>query len=419
MLEWTIPALMSLAVAALIGLAVWRARSAAPEADGAPDMLVYRNQLREVEKDAARGTIAPDEAERLRAEIARRLIAADTRASATAATSEPTRLRPYLMAVLGLLIVGGSLALYARIGVPGYQDMALEDRLAAAKTRRETRPDQAQAENAVPAGLLEPQGATPGPEYEALIQRLRDATAERPDDLQGQELLARNEAALGNYKAAYTAAENILRIKGAEATSDDYLTYADLQILAAGGYVSPEAENALRAALARDPENGAAKYYMGLMLRQNDRPDIAFRLWDQLLRAGPEDSPWIPPIRAQIDEAARLAGVEYEQPRPAESLAGPTAEDVANAQDMTAEDRQEMIRGMVSRLSERLATQGGSPEEWARLIRAYGVLGEVTRARAIADEARQVFAAVPEALAQIEDAAASLPQDAPAPEASE
>ena len=132
------------------------------------------------------------------------------------------------------------------------------------------------------------------------------------------------------------------------------------------------------------------------MMRQNDRPDVAFRLWDQLLRAGPEDAPWIPAIRAQIDEVAMLAGVEYEQPLPAETLSGPTAEDIANASDMTAEDRAEMIQGMVARLSDRLATQGGSAEEWARLIGAYGVLGDVTRARAIAAEARQVFAAQPD-----------------------
>jgi cytochrome c-type biogenesis protein CcmH len=202
----------------------------------------------------------------------------------------------------------------------------------------------------------------------------------------------------------------VLELRGAEAEADDYLTYADMLILAAGGYVSPAAENALRAALARDPENAPARYYMGLMMRQNDRPDVAFRLWDQLLRAGPEDAPWIPPIRAQIDEAAALAGVAYDQPAPADTLSGPTAEDIANAGELSETDRQEMIRGMVSRLSDRLAQQGGSPAEWARLIRAYGVLGDTARARAIASEARQVFAASPEALAEIAAAADSVPE---------
>jgi cytochrome c-type biogenesis protein CcmH len=85
MIAWIVPALMSLAVAALIGLAVMRARAASAEAeDAAQDLEIYRKQLDEVEKDRARGTIPEDEAERLRTEIARRLIAADTRAAVPA-----------------------------------------------------------------------------------------------------------------------------------------------------------------------------------------------------------------------------------------------------------------------------------------------------------------------------------------------
>ena len=410
MLVWLIPVLMSAAVAGLIALAVMRARKGGEDdAQNAPDVEVYRNQLRDVERDQARGTIPVEEAERLRAEIARRLIAADTRAADKQDGQEPPRLRRVLVGLLAIVLIGGPIALYARIGAPGYPDLALQDRLAAADDRRESRPSQAEAEGAMPAGALQPQGETPPPEFEELIVKLREAVAARPDDIQGHVLLARNEAALGNFTAAYEAQEKLLSLKGAAADATDYLTYADLMILAAGGYVSPQAENALRAALARDPENGAARYYLGLMMRQNGRPDVAFRLWDQLLRQGPEDAAWIPPIRAQIDEAARLAGVDYEQPRPSESLAGPSAADIEAAGELSDEDRQEMIRGMVSRLSDRLASQGGSPAEWARLISAYGVLGDVARARAIANEARQVFAAVPEAIQQIEAAEASLP----------
>ena len=409
MLDWIIPAAMSLAVAAVIGLSVLRARDTGSDGDDAEqDLGIYRKQLEEVDRDRARGVIPEEEADRLRAEIARRLIAADSRSDAAGETKEPSRVRPVLVAGLVVLLVAVPLALYVYLGAPGYPDLGLQSRIAAANERMENRPDQTEAEASLPAGTLPP-AETPTEEFEVLITRLRDAVAARPDDLQGQQLLARNEAALGNFKSAYMAQEQVLSLKGDEATADDYLAYGDMLILAAGGYVSPQAENALRAALARDPNYPPALYYMGLMMRQNGRPDVTFRLWDRLLRAGPEEAPWIPPIRAQIDEIAALAGVEYDQPRPAESLAGPSAEDMANAQDLSAEDRQEMIRGMVSRLSERLATQGGSPAEWARLIRAYGVLGDVTRAQSIAREARQVFAATPEALAEIEAAAATLP----------
>ncbi|MGR3721169.1 MAG: c-type cytochrome biogenesis protein CcmI, partial [Paracoccus sp. (in: a-proteobacteria)] len=75
--------------------------------------------------------------------------------------------------------------------------------------------------------------------------------------------------------------------------------------------------------------------------------------------------------------------------------------------NMTPEQRREMIGGMVSQLEARLAEQGGSPEEWARLITSLTVLGNADRARAIWDEAQQRFASAPQALATVRAAAQS------------
>ena len=72
---------------------------------------------------------------------------------------------------------------------------------------------------------------------------------------------------------------------------------------------------------------------------------------------------------------------------------------------MSQDDRQEMIRGMVDRLAERLGTEGGSPAEWARLIGALGVLGDTQRAAAIWAEAQTVFADVQGVLDQLRAAA--------------
>ncbi len=53
--------------------------------------------------------------------------------------------------------------------------------------------------------------------------------------------------------------------------------------MAAGGYVSPEAEAALSEVLRREPSNGRARYYTGLLYAQTGRPDLAFRVWRPLL----------------------------------------------------------------------------------------------------------------------------------------
>jgi cytochrome c-type biogenesis protein CcmH len=177
-----------------------------------------------------------------------------------------------------------------------------------------------------------------------------------------------------------------------------------MMVMAAGGYVSPETEAVLEQALQRDPENGTALYYSGLSMLQTGRPDLAFRLWDGLLRQSAPTDPWVVPIRAQIETLAEVAGVfNYELPRMGDAP-GPTQEQMDAAAEMTPEARMEMIEGMVQGLSDRLATEGGPPEDWARLIGALGVLGNTEQAAAIADEAEQVFAGNDAALSLIAEA---------------
>ncbi|OYW58029.1 MAG: hypothetical protein B7Z31_08665 [Rhodobacterales bacterium 12-65-15] len=88
-------------------------------------------------------------------------------------------------------------------------------------------------------------------------------------------------------------------------------------------------------------------------------------------------------IRERIGTVAELAGVAYDPP----ALAGPGEGDIAAAAGMSPEDRQAMIEGMVAQLSDRLATEGGTVEEWEQLIRALAVLERLPEAQTIYDEA--------------------------------
>jgi cytochrome c-type biogenesis protein CcmH len=64
---------------------------------------------------------------------------------------------------------------------------------------------------------------------------------------------------------------------------------------------------------------------------------------------------------------------------------------MAAAAEMSPEDRQAMIEGMVTQLSERLATEGGDVEDWNRLIRSLAVLERLPQAQVIYDEAKVRF----------------------------
>lgn len=387
MIFWMICATMSVLVVALIGRALLRQQSL-PDRDTADfDLSVYRDQLADVERDVARGVLGKDDAERTRVEISRRILAADAGPRGTVSTGNaPSRA---LIVLIALCMVVGSLALYKTLGQPGYGDLALADRIAFADRMRESRPNQQAAVDSLPA-FTPP--ADVSDQYRQLMEQLRATVAERPTDVQGNTLLAENEARIGNFTAAASAQQQVLRIKGDTASAQDITDYGELLVLAAGGYVSPEAETAFRAALARDDTEERARYYLGLMMVQSGRPDIGFRLWDALLRRGPEDAPWIAPILSQIEEVAYLAGVKYTVPTIGSGAArGPSVDDIEAASEMTTEERMEMIGGMVEGLSNRLATEGGPPQDWARLITSLGVMGNPDQALAVFNNAIEVF----------------------------
>ena len=402
---WIVTSFMALAVCLLIAMVLLRARSLGEPA-AAYDLKVYRQQLRELDKDLARGVINKNDAERTQTEISRRILAADVQLqNHQSSLAQPRRVTALMATLVTVLIVGGSLGLYVQLGVHGYGDMPLADRIEQAQERATDRPSQAQAEA----------GAPPKPEqpvedsYLQLVEQLRQTAGERVDDAQGQALLVQHEANLGNFVAAYQAKQNYIRIMSGDIEALDHTEAAELMIMAAGGYVSLEAETELRRALELDNGNGPARYYWGVMLGQIGRPDMAYQIWSETLQAGPADALWIAGIQAQIAEMAYRAGVDHTPITPEtgseEPLSGPTPEEMNSAQDMSPEDRQEMIRGMVSNLAERLANDGGTAQEWARLIVALSVLNEDDRARSIHSEALQNFAEDPAAMALITSAA--------------
>ncbi|WP_298432045.1 c-type cytochrome biogenesis protein CcmI [uncultured Jannaschia sp.] len=364
-------------------LAALRVRAAA-DAD-APDVAVYRDQLAELDRDAARGTLPLEEVEAARTEVARRLLAADrTAAAGHVRRCGNTTLGAMLVAVPVIAIAGLT---YWLIGAPGYPDLPLADRVAAVEAGRAARPDQALAEAEVPNRIDDSR-----PEITRMAEQLREVLADRPDDLRGWTLAVQTYGGLGDLEAAWRAQERVIAILGDRAEATDHTALADLMIQAAGGYVSPEAESALAEALRLDPENGAARYYVGSMYAQGGRPDRAWPIWRRLVADSEPGDPWLDPIYLRIEEISALAG----DPTPLDQLPrprGPSAGDIEAAGEMTLDERMEMIRGMVEGLAIRLSEDGGPPEDWARLISAYGVLGRTDAAAAVYGEARLVFAA--------------------------
>lgn len=397
MLFW----LITVVLTALVALLVLRPLFAETgvETVRSQDIDIYRGQLAELDRDLARGVIETAEAERAATEIKRRILSADRMVKTpVSAPAGPDRRLPIALSVLTLAV---GFYGYWSMGSPGLPDQPRAARLEQAAVLAANRGTQEEMEVAFAASPNLPTLLDIAPEYVTLVDELRRVIDERPDDLQGWELLALHEARIGNFTNSRIAQGHVLRLKGDAATAADRLGWLDRAIAATGGLVSPEAQMLIEALRQESPGWGPPDYYLGLHYAQIGRTDLAFNLWRRVIEGNEPNSPYVQFARDQIEDAAYLAGVEYALP----DLPGPTAAEVAASADMSDEDRQAMIRGMVSQLSERLASEGGTPEEWARLISALGVLGETEQAAAIWDEAKQVFGASPEALGPIARAA--------------
>ena len=372
---WAVAASLAFLVAAVLVTALRRAPKPGAESAEA-DLAVYKDQLAEIERDLVRGTIGAEDAKRLRAEIGKRVIEAD-RARKAGATATGGGRSGMLAGVILALVVPGGLAVYWWLGAPGYPDMALEPRLAALDAGIAGRPSQeAELER-----LKAPRDAALDANLAAELAAVTDLNA-----LQEQ---FRSHFEAGEMQAAVRVQERILALRGDEASANDHANLALALVAEARGYVSPEAEVELRASLERDMGNELSRYLVGEMFLQGGRYDQAFRFWRPLAEHGTPGSPWVASIRERIEQVAELAGVRYALP--AAEGAGPTAEDMAAASEMSEGERQQMIEGMVSQLNDRLATEGGTVEEWNRLIRALAVLERKDEAQKIYDEAKVRF----------------------------
>lgn len=337
------------------------------------DARVFRDQLEEVERDRMRGAISAAEAEGAKAEISRRLIRAVERGERQCAAGSAPKTTTRLVAGLTLLaapLIGS--AVYLATGAPGLPDLPLAARTDPAAM---TRLSQAEAEAEVETRMADaPVDETPRlpDEYVALIKRLEGIVAERQDDAEGNRLLANAYMQMERYAEAWPVWRRLIRIRGEEAPPELYLNQAEAMILASGGYVSPEAETVLAEALARDPNAPIGRYYVGLAAAQRGDLPKAIATWNALLAEATPDTSWLPVVRAMLAEAVRVRDGED---APSTSAPGPTAEDMAAAEQMSSEERAAMIEGMVGQLEARLSDNGGEPEEFLRLINAYRTLG--------------------------------------------
>jgi len=365
MILWIIFALMT---AAAILAVLWPLGRKAAASGGGDDVAVYHDQLEEIGRDRSAGLIGQAEAEAARVEVSRRLLAA----ADTQVTAQPTasarqlkgRRRAAAVAaliVLALLPVG----FYLVLGSPDVPGQPAFARVKAA-----------------PAN----------PSIDALVGQVEAHLAKSPNDGAGWEVIAPVYLRLGRFDDAVTARRKALALNGETATRDADL--GEALVAAANGVVTDEAKHDFESAVARDPHEAKARYFLGLADEQDGNRAGAAARWRALIEEAPAGAPWVGFVRAAL---GRVTG------EPVPQAQGPSDADVAAAASMGDEQRVEMIRGMVGRLSDRLHAQGGDIEGWLRLVRAYAVLGDRDKAKDAAADARHALADRPDEVKRIDD----------------
>jgi cytochrome c-type biogenesis protein CcmH len=241
---------------------------------------------------------------------------------------------------------------------------------------------------------------------DTLVAQVEAHLERNPNDGRGWEVVAPVYIRLGRYADAVKAHRNVLAFN--PETSERRSALGEALVAAAQGIVTAEASAAFERAVALDPQNAKARFYLGLAAEQDGRQADAAQRWRALIAAAPPDAPWRELVRTALARVDPAAAQEFAA---LPAAPGPSAADVLAAGELSPDQRQAMVRGMVDRLAERLRADGSDLDGWLRLMRAYMVLGERDKARAAASDARRALAGDPDKLRRIDDAAKGLDLD--------
>ena len=378
MILWPILALMTLMAMAAVW---WPLARRQKSVRSGSDVVVYRDQLDEIDRDEAAGLVGGAEAEAARVEVSRRLIAASEVAKAANAAAAPVPASRYRWATIAsavLLLPLGAGLVYLSLGSPNLVPVSM---------------------NAEAGGKQLPEG------IEQTVAEVEKYLEANPKNGRGWELLAPVYLRLGRFDDAVRARRNALEIFGPDAARLGDL--GEAIIMAANGAVTPEAKGLFERANAADPEDVMAQYYLGLSAKQEGRRDEAVKRWSALISSAREGAEWLPMVKAALERVDEK-GPSFAAPPAAAAVTPP-------------EHNGDAIEAMVARLAERLKKDGSDVPGWVQLVRSYRVLGRTEKSKAAIADAHAALASDQEALQRLDqglqglDAAAAAGPVAAAP----
>lgn len=365
---WSVIAVLALGSMGILALSLRAKSELGNQVDSSP--AIFADQLAELDLDVARGVVSSADADAARIEIKKNILRQAQKVHSGPFVSTRGSRIGLWVALLFVPVV--SVGYYSKFGNPALS------RVAVAEQR------QAREENARIFALTE-----------QLKTRLETDAEGGPSD--GWMLLGQTYMRLGRFGDAAAAFRIVSERE--EVTSAVFSMLTEALVAQENGIMTPAAEAAINEAAGRDPLNPAVTYFQALALQQAGQSAAAHDLVVARLDAADGYYPWMDTLVGQANRIGDGIGrdpISLARFAPMLAGRGPSAEDVAAAQEMSPEDRAAFIQSMVQGLADRLKDEPDDLDGWLQLGRAYSVLGNVEGAKDAYKNAADLSVDLPE-----------------------
>jgi cytochrome c-type biogenesis protein CcmH len=244
------------------------------------------------------------------------------------------------------------------------------------------------------------------------------AASPAPDDAASWQQLGFTQFGEGNYDEAAKAYARATELSPGNAAL--WSSLGEARVMASrSDPMPPAALEAFRKAVALDPKDPRARYFLAVQKDLQGDHTGAIADWLALLRDTPAGAPWDNDLQRTIEQvgkinrievtkrlAAATAGRPKATPAPGSTaIPGPSQEQLAAASSLPPGAQQAMAEGMVARLAAKLEADPSNVDGWIMLMRSYRTLGRDGEARAALAKA---VAANPAQAEELRTAAATL-----------
>lgn len=249
------------------------------------------------------------------------------------------------------------------------------------------------------------------------LTTLEARVKDQPDDSEAWSALAGAYYDAGRFDEAVTAYDAAVKLAPQRAVL--WSGRGEARVMASPRDPMPAAAAAdFEQALARDPRDPRARYFLAVKLDLAGDHQGAIDRWLGLLADTPPGAVWEADLRRTIEQAGKINRIDVakrlaavRQPAPAlpapgiAAVAGLSAADISRASAMRPAEQRQMAEGMTARLADKLKRDPANVDGWIMLIRSRVNLGQMDQARAALEAA---VAANPGKTAQLREQAAAL-----------